>query len=134
MLYNILTILNDVIYMWCSGIKYSETRNREVTWRLRMRLSRDLIFLCGQRGMPNSLHFLFSTVRPTFKFLEASTIGRPKHLTTSSKAILAMSSLAALFFFFSITPAVFWLVSHGDELQKSLEVKKKYKYSYIANY
>lgn len=70
-----------------------------------MRLSRDLIFLCGQRGIPNSLHFFFSTVSPTLRFFEASTMGRSKYLARSVKASLAISSVVALLFLLSARPA-----------------------------
>ena len=92
-----------------------------------MRLSRDLIFLCGQRGIPNSLHFFLRTVSPTFKFLEASVIGRSKYFARSDKAILAMCSLAALFFLFSIIPAIFHPIYKISNLKNSIksEVKSK---------
>ena len=75
-----------------------------------MRLSSDLIFLWGQRGIPNSLHFLLRTVSPTFRFLDASTIGISKYLTKSDKAIFAMWSLGALFFF-TTKPATLHLIN-----------------------
>lgn len=78
----------------------------------------DLIFLCGQRWIPNSLHFLFSTVNPTFKFLEASVIGTPKYLDRSDKAIPAMRSLVALLFFSAITGNSH-LVSHLSHNRKT---------------
>ena len=70
-----------------------------------MRLSRDLIFLCGQRRIPNSLHLLLRAVSPTFKCIEACLIGTSKYMVTSDKVILDMSLLVALFFFLSTTPA-----------------------------
>lgn len=49
-----------------------------------MRQSRDLIFRCGQREIPNSLHFRLRTVRPTFNLFEASIMGRSKYFERSS--------------------------------------------------
>lgn len=78
-----------------------------------MRLSSDLIFLCGQRGMPNSLHFLFKTVSPTFKLLEASVIGTSKYFARSFSAMLATRWVGArwiyLFSSFSSLDALLFL-------------------------
>lgn len=92
------------------------------TWRSRMRPSSDLIFLCGHRGIPNSLHFFLSTVSPTFRFLEASTIGRSKYLARSDKAIFATCSLGALFFFFSIIPATLHLTYEISNLNNEQNI------------
>lgn len=85
----------------------------EVTCRSCMRLSSDLIFLCGQRGMPNSLHFLFKTVSPTFKLLEASVIGTSKYFARSFSAMLATRWVGArwicLFSSFSSLDALLFL-------------------------
>lgn len=89
------------------------------TWRLWMRPSRDLIFRCGQREIPNSLHFLLRTVRPTFKFFEASIIGRSKYFERSSSVSLDISLVVARFCFLSAKPTIFhhsvWLINFKQE-------------------
>lgn len=102
-----------------AGWKFTKNQEkkwmREQTWRLCMRPSRDLIFRCGQREIPNSLHFLFRTVRPTFKFFEASIIGRSKYFERSSSVSLDISLVVARFCFLSAKPTIFhhsvWLIN-----------------------
>lgn len=108
-------------------------RGEKGTWRSRIRVSRDLIFLCGQRGIPNSLHFLFSTVSPIFKFLEASTIGRSKYLARSANAILAIRSVAALFFF-TIKPAIFQPLYEWLKIYHQVTVLIYYMYTTLYTY
>lgn len=92
-----------------------------------MRLSSDFIFLCGHRGIPNSLHFFFSTVSPTFRLLEASTIGISKYFTRSGKVIFDMRSLAALLFFFSILPATLHLTFKISNSKDTAELNRERK-------
>lgn len=77
--------------------------------------------------MPNSRHFFFNTVSPTFRLLEASTIGISKYFTRSGKVIFAMRSLAALLFFFSVKPAIMHLTFKISNSKRTAELKREEK-------